>query len=171
MKSNKFEKIFWLILISTLLLTSVCRGQIKYPRFSVDSLGQKIVELTVEQAQKLDNNSEVLILFQKLASEYRKSDSVCVKVINDKEKVITSQKVLIGNLNETVKTQNEMISTLQAEVNQHEEKAKILQLEVDNRQGVIKEKDKQIKKMKLKMIFGGGLGAAIITGLLIAVLL
>lgn len=171
MKSNKFEKIFWLILISTLLLTIVCRGQIKYPRFSVDSLGQKIVELTVEQAQKLDNNSEVLILFQKLASEYRKSDSVCVKVINDKEKVITSQKVLIGNLNETVKTQNEMISTLQSEVNQHEEKAKILQLEVDNRQGVIKEKDKQIKKMKLKMIFGGGLGAAIITGLLIAVLL
>lgn len=171
MKSSRLEKIFWLVILYTIILGSVCKGQIKYPRFSVDSLGQKIVELTIEQAQKLDNNSEMLLLVQRLNLEIMKSDSVCLKVIGDKENVITSQKVLITNLNKTIKVQDEMLKNLQTEITNHEQKEKVLENEVKNRQEVIELKDKRIRKMKLKMIFGGGVGAAIIAGLLVLVLI
>lgn len=146
-------------------------SQIEYPRFVIDSLGNKIIEMTIEQAQKLDNNSEVLILYQKLNSQSQKSDSVCIKVIGQKDEVISSQKVLISNLNRSLTTKEEEIKILQEEIRNHESIEKNLTSQVENREGVIKEKDKQIRKMKLKMILGGAAGAAVISGLLFIVLL
>jgi uncharacterized protein (DUF3084 family) len=160
----------FLIFLLTLISINVY-SQIDYPKYEVDSLGQKVIVMTIEQAQSLDNNSEMLSLFEKLNTQIGSYDSVCVKVINDKDLVISSQKIQISKLKETLNNKDEQIKTLQSEIKEHENKEKILQDQVDNRQEVITEKDKKIKKMKLKMILGGGAGAAIIGGLLFIILL
>ena len=160
----------FLIFLLTLISINVY-SQIDYPRYEIDSLGQKVIVMTIEQAQSLDNNSEMLSLFEKLNTQIGSYDSVCVKVINDKDLVISSQKLQISKLKETLNNKDEQIKTLQNEIKEHENREKILQGEVDNRQGVIDEKDKKIKKMRLKMILGGGAGAAIIGGLLFIILL
>jgi len=162
-------KVF-LIFLLTLISINVY-SQIDYPRYEVDSLGQKVVVMTIEQAQSLDNNSEMLSLFEKLNSQIGSYDSICIKVISDKDVVISDQKLQISNLKESLNTKDKKISALQNEIKEHEKKEKVLQEQIDNRQQVIDEKDKKINKMRLKMILGGGAGAAIIGGLLFIILL
>jgi hypothetical protein len=67
------KNIFIIILSFFALFSS---AQIDYPKYSVDSLGQKIVLLTIDQAMRLDNNSELLGLFEKLNSQISDYDSV-----------------------------------------------------------------------------------------------
>jgi uncharacterized protein (DUF3084 family) len=171
MKSIKLGKHFWVILILLLVFCKVSNAQIDYPRYEIDSLGEKVIVMTIEQAQSLDNNSDMLILVQKLNIQLKNSDSICVKVINDKDLVIATQKIQVSGLKESLNNKDSQIKALQGEIKDHELKEGVLQDEVDNREVVITEKNKQIKKMKLKMIFGGGIGAAIIGGLLFIILL
>jgi uncharacterized protein (DUF3084 family) len=112
---------------------------------------------------KLDNNSELLTLFEKLNSQLGEYDSTCIKVINDKEKVISIQTVEISKLKESLNIKDEQIASLQHRIAEYIVNIGILQDQVKNREDVISEKDKQIRGLKTKMIFGGiGSGAAIV---------
>jgi|688.fasta_scaffold04263_22 hypothetical protein len=161
MKVSKLA-IFFLFIV-TLFSSSVSAQTIDYPRYEVDSLGQKVVVMTIEQAMKLDNNSELLTLFEKLNSQLGEYDSTCIKVINDKEKVISIQTVEISKLKESLNIKDEQIASLQHRIAEYIVNIGILQDQVKNREDVISEKDKQIRGLKTKMIFGGiGSGAAIV---------
>ena len=161
MKVSKLA-IFFLFIV-TLFSSSVSAQTIDYPRYEVDSLGQKVVVMTIEQAMKLDNNSELLTLFEKLNSQLGEFDSTCIKVINDKEKVISIQTVEISKLKESLNIKDEQIASLQHRIAEYIVNIGILQDQVKNREDVISEKDKQIRGLKTKMIFGGiGSGAAIV---------
>ena len=98
-------------------------------------------------------------------------DSVCVKVINDKEQVIASQKMEISKLKESINNKDLQIKALQGEVASYLKKILILEEQVDNRQQVIDEKNLQIRKMKTKMVFGGIGGGVAIIGLVLGLLL
>ena len=92
-----------ILLIFALIISLFSYSQkIDYPKFDIDSLGQQVVVMTIEQAQALDNNSDLLLLFEKLNSQMADYDSVCVKVINDKDNVIVSQKMEISNLKKSL---------------------------------------------------------------------
>jgi uncharacterized protein (DUF3084 family) len=171
MSARKLEKYFWITLLHILVFCKISNAQINYPRYEIDSLGEKVIVMTIEQAQSLDNNSDMLILVQKLNIQLKNSDSICVKVINDKDLVIATQKIQVSGLKESLNNKDNQIKALQGEIKDHELIEDVLQKEVDNRGDVIIEKSKQIKKMKLKMIFGGGVGAVIIGGLLFIILL
>lgn len=161
MKVSKLA-IFFLFIV-TLFSSSVSAQTIDYPRYEVDSLGQKVVVMTIEQAMKLDNNSELLTLFEKLNSQLGEYDSICIKVINDKEKVISIQTVEISKLKESLNIKDEQIASLQHRIAEYIVNIGILQDQVKNREDVISEKDKQIRGLKTKMIFGGiGSGVAIV---------
>ena len=98
-------------------------------------------------------------------------DSVCVKVINDKEQVIASQKMEIAKLKESINNKDLQIKALQGEVVSYLKKILILEDQVDNRQQVIDEKNIQLRKMKTKMIVGGLGGGVAIIGLILSLLL
>lgn len=161
------------ILLSTILLliSFTLNAQIDYPRFEIDSTGQKVVVMTIEQAQQLDNNSELLSLFENLNEQMLTYDSVCVKVINDKEYVISTQKLEISKLKESLSNKDEKISTLQSEIDKHNEKIKILEDQLLNRNQMIEVKDQKIKSLKTKMFVGGGLGGVAIIGLILGLVL
>jgi uncharacterized protein (DUF3084 family) len=163
MKSILLTAIFFL---SSFLL----KAQIEYPRLETDSLGQQIVIMTIEQAQQLDNNSELLLLFENLNSQMLSYDSICVKVINDKEYVISTQKLEISKLKESLNTKNEKIKTLQDEIDRHNEKILILESQLLNRNQMIEVKDQKIKSLKTKMFVGGGIGGVAIIGLILGIL-
>lgn len=144
---------------------------IEYPRFETDSNGQQVILMTIEQAQALDNSTDLLALMERANSQIGQYDSVCVKVINDKEQVIASQKLEIAKLKESLNNKDEQIKSLQGEVAAYLKKILILESEVANRQQVIDEKNLQIRKMKTKMIFGGIGGGVAIIGLVLGLLL
>lgn len=170
MKMTSIKVIF---LICTILgMSKITLAQtLDYPRYEIDSLGQKVVVMTIEQAMQLDNNSELLSLFEKLNSQIGEYDSVCIKVINDKDKVISTQKAEIAKLNASLSNKAEQITTLQKQVGEYIVKIGILEETVKNRQSVIEEKDNQIRGLKFKMITGGVGGGIMIVGLLLGIIL
>ena len=144
---------------------------IEYPKFETDSNGQQVIVMTIEQAQALDNSTDLLALMERANSQIGQYDSVCVKVINDKEEVIASQKLEIAKLKESLNNKDQQIKALQGEVAAYLKKILILENEVANRQQVIDEKNLQIRKMKTKMVFGGIGGGVAIIGLVLGLLL
>lgn len=163
-------KKLYIFTILIFLLNIASAQKIEYPRYDVDSLGNTVVIMTVEQAQKLDNSVELLLLLEKLNSQSQDYDIICIKTINDLNNVISIQKIEISKLKEYLKNKDEQILTLLSEASAYEKKVNILEQEVSNRQGVIDEKDKQIKNLKTKIIIGGVGGGVAITGLILFIL-
>jgi len=159
------------LLVGLIISINVFSQEIEYPRYEVDSLGQSVVVMTIEQAQTLDNNSDLLELFEQLNVQIGSYDSVCVKAVNDKNIVISEQKVLIEQLNTNIDTKDNTIEALQKQVTEYQLREVMFNEQLTNLNNQIGLKDKIIRKQKTKMIVGGTLGGVAIVGLIVAILL
>lgn len=157
--------------ISMLLFLTVTFSQvtsaIKYPKFEVDSLGQKVIVMTIPQAMKLNNNSDLLEKFEAQDIKIKEYETLCVKVISEKDDVILKLNVTIGKQDGQLLVKDEKIKSLQGEILSWMEKNKVLETQLINRQQVIDEKNKQLSRLKTKMIIGGGLGSLALIGLVL----
>jgi anion-transporting ArsA/GET3 family ATPase len=154
----------------TLVLTTMfsqVTPEIKYPRFEVDSLGQKVIVMTIPQAMKLNNNSDLLKKFEAQDIKIKEYETLCVKVISEKDVVISKLTLTIGQQDGQLIVKDEKIKSLQGEILGWMEKNKVLETQLANRQDVIDEKNKQLGKLKTKMVIGGGLGTLAIIGLIL----
>ena len=95
-------KKFLLAIALIFSMTLEGHSQIDYPCYQKDSLGQSVVLLTIEQAQALDNSTDLLVLFEKLNTQLTSYDSVCIKVVADKDRVIAEQTFQIKALKDLV---------------------------------------------------------------------
>ena len=160
------------IILMTLTFTTMfsqVTQKIKYPRFEVDSLGQKVVIMTIPQAMKLNNNSNILGKFEQLQAEMQDYENMCIKVVNEKDEVITKLNIVITKQDGQLLIKDEKIKALQGEIIEWMQKNQILQTEVTNRQKVIDEKNSQLSRLKTKMVVGGIGGSVVIIGLVLAV--
>jgi uncharacterized protein (DUF3084 family) len=167
---KKFLTLIIGMILSLSAYSQYSQTKIDYPRFEIDSLGQQVLVMTIEQAQNLDNGTDLLVLLEKKNTQMGQYDSVCVKVINDKEQVIASQKMEIAKLKESINNKDLQIKSLQGEIAAYLKKILILEEQVANRQQVIDEKNLQLRKMKTKMVFGGIGGGVAIIGLVLGLL-
>ena len=167
----KMRKLFTLLmtLVFTTMFSQVTQ-KIKYPRFEVDSLGQKVIVMTIPQAMKLNNNSNILEKFEQLQAEMQDYENICIKVINEKDEVIAKLDVVITKQDSQLVKKDEKINALQQEIIGWMQKNQVLQTEVVNRQNVIDEKNKQLGRLKTKMVVGGIGGSVVIIGLVLSVL-
>ena len=165
------RKLFTILmtLIFTTMFSQVTQ-KIKYPRFEVDSLGQKVIVMTIPQAMKLNNNSNILEKFEKLSQEMKDYEDMCIKVVNEKDEVIARLDVTITKLDQQIIVKDDKIKALQGEIIAWMEKNNVLEKQLANRQQVIDEKDKQLSRLKTKMVVGGIGGSVVIVGLLLSVL-
>jgi len=163
------KKLFTILmtLIFTTMFSQVT-PKIKYPRFEKDSLGQKVVIMTIPQAMKLNNNSNILGKFEELQAEMQDYENVCIKVVNEKDEVITKLNVVVTKQDQQLIIKDEKIKALQEEIIGWMQKNKVLETEVANRQKVIDEKDTQLSRLKTKMVVGGIGGSVVIIGLVLA---
>ena len=164
------RKIFTLLM--ALVLTSLysqVTPEIKYPKFETDSLGQKVIVMTIPQAMKLNNNSDLLEKFEAQDIKMKEYETLCVKVISEKDDVIAKLNLTIGKQDGQLLVKDEKIKSLQGEILGWMERNGILEKQLANRQQVIDEKDKQIGRMKTKMVVGGIGGGAVIIGLILKV--
>ena len=154
---------FWFISISAY-------SQTDYPRFETDSLGNKIVLMTIEQAQALDNNTDLLILFEKMNVDIGDYDKICVKVINEKDIVINAQTIQISKLKEALLNRDEQIENLQKTNSAQNSVILSLNKTIDNKDREINLHLGEIKRVKSKSLIGGIIGGTSIIGLIIALI-
>ena len=162
------RKIFTLLM--ALVLTSLysqVTPEIKYPKFETDSLGQKVIVMTIPQAMKLNNNSDLLEKFEAQDIKMKEYETLCVKVISEKDDVIAKLNLTIGKQDGQLLVKDEKIKSLQGEILGWMERNGVLEKQLANRQQVIDEKDKQLRRLKTKMVVGGISGGAVIVGLVL----
>ena len=154
------------LLISVTLFAQVT-PEIKYPKFEVDSLGQKVVVMTIPQAMKLNNSSDLLEKFEKLSIEMKEYETLCVKVISEKDEAIAKLNITVGKLEGQLVIKDGKIADLQGEILSWIQRNQVLKSQLANQKEQIDIKDKQISKMKTKMWVGGSLGTLAIVGLVL----
>lgn len=159
------------ILNLLLLLTSVTLfsqvTKINYPRIEVDSLGQKVIIMTIPQAMKLNNNTELLEKFEKLNIEMKEYETLCIKVISEKDDVITKSNITISKLEGQLIIKDGKIEDLQGEISSWIMKNAIINEQLINKNEQIYIRDNQISRMKNQMWIGGSLGTLAIVGLVL----
>jgi peptidoglycan hydrolase CwlO-like protein len=155
-------KKFILAFILLLAASTAAFSQTAYPKFDTDSAGQKLVVLTIEQAQALDNNTDLILMFEKLNSQISNYDSVCLKVVDAKEKVIASQTIQINNLKDALQNKDQQLINLQATINELTKKSANYEQELKNKNEEIGLHKKEIRRVKRNYILGGGIGGLIL---------
>ena len=163
------KRIIITFLLSILTVT-VFSQDLSYPRYEKDSLGNPVIIMTIDQAMKLDNNSELLGLFEKLNSQIGQYDSACVKVINDKDKVIALKNIEISNLKKSLSTKDEEIVALQSTISECRGVIIALESQLKKTNDIVSEKNKRIRKLKFKMAVGGIGGTLAVIGLITSLL-
>lgn len=161
------KKLFGIIM---LLFSLVTFSQEKYPRIEKDSLGQEYIIMTTKQAMALDNNSDLLRLYEELGVDIYNYDNSCIKVVDGQNKIIGLLNLELKNLKEQLTVKDEKILVLQKQIADYIMKVGILEAEVSNRKELVVEKDKQIRGLKTKMIIGGVGCTVVIGGLIFAIL-
>jgi hypothetical protein len=153
----------------TIILSSIFGFSQEYPRLDTDSIGNRIVIMTVEQAQKIDNSLDLLFILEKLMIDFSKYDEVTMKVIDDQNYLIISQKVEISLLNESLKNKNEQIDNLKEQLENHKTQLLLSNKQLLLKDDVIKEKDEKIGKLKAQKIIGGFINVVAIVIIIILV--
>lgn len=153
-----------IILIACLLLSFYGISQTQYPKFSVDSSGQKLVVLTLAQAQALDNKTDLLGMFQKLDTQLGEHDSVCLQVVNEKDSVIDKQTIQIIDLKKSSSLKDSMILNLQKNISIQKDIDKTYEQQLYNQRSAIDILHKEIGSTKRKFFKIGTItGASIMT--------
>jgi hypothetical protein len=160
-----------LLILTFLLIYSVCGyAQIDYPKFATDSAGQKIVLLTIKQAQALDNQTDLLTLFKKMNQQIGAYDSACIQVVNAKNIVIAKQTLQINTLNESLLIKNKQYALQQESINNLQEQIKAYKKESENDKKAIDLHLKEINRSRWQYGAGGG-AAGIAVGLIISIII
>ena len=160
------KKILPILLIIT---SNFCFCQIEYPICHTDSLGEKVVTMTLQQARELDNKTDLLPLYEKMSTQIGEVDSSCIKTILEKDRVITNQDKVIKESDILISTKNKQINNLENQIIVYKEVEKTYQKEIENKNKEIDLHLCKIKSLKGKVFILSGVGliAGLITGLVI----
>jgi hypothetical protein len=149
------------------LLSFVALSQ-EYPKIETDERGQKIVIFTLEQAQKIDNDLEILDLLDRNKIQCDSLNIARLRIIDSQnskivllEKSISELKAQSSDKDLLLANKDEQIKNLEESVKIQEEQKCIKQKQIEGLQSDLK------KEKKKKWLFGAG-GLAI--GILIALL-
>ena len=140
-----------------ILMLMICLGKIShsqdYPRYEINANGLKVIVMTIDQAQKLDNNSDLLEVFKKLNSNIDSINIINLKVIDDKNNVISLLELKISKIGESNRLNYESMIYLQKQIDIYKNNEIILNKMIVNKEGVISQKDVDIKLIKKRSRF------------------
>ena len=158
-----------LLLFLTFGFKSFSQGE--FPKYSTDSAtGQKVVEFTIQQAQRVDNDLDLLAVMEKMQLGCDTVVKTYKIVVTDLGHVIAIQDVKINELDSLNTDNNKIISNLNDQIKKYiDDQIKSGEL-LKNKDSEIGIKDKQILTLKIHKIAGytiaGGIGAAVLAGLI-----
>lgn len=143
--------------IILILILSICYiigyGQINkqdLPQYYVQNGDTIGIILSVEQVQKLDNDVELLYMFEMLSIKCDSLDKHYVKVINDMNDVITLKEVSIKNLTTQNATFSSEVDKLKSAIKIKESQLKICEEQRVNDSIAIAMLKQDLKKSKIK---------------------
>ena len=129
--------------------------RIDYPIIKTDTLGKKIVILTLEQAKYVDNRLDILNLLEKSNELTNDIDSVFIKIINEKEKVIANQGIKINKMDSLLVNKDEQVDNLKKQILLYQMSESTYILELENKNSEIDLHLDRIDKLEKKNLSKG----------------
>lgn len=148
------------ILTFVLLISSIFLFAQDYPIMSVDSCGNKVVTLTLEQAQKIDNNLEILKLLKIQTSDCDSVISAYIVVVDEFRNKVAVLEFSVKTLNDQLKSKDRALSNLQEQLKNEKKDKTLCEGQLKSKDIIIDDRDKEIRKLKIQKIVGFATGTA-----------
>lgn len=158
------------ILLLIMILVSFNTYSQDYPKIELNSKGEKVVVFTLEQAQKIDNDLEILELMKVARVKCDSLNLSYIKVIDEQRGEIIILKKLNEELNKNEKDKDEQISNLSEQNSNLQKNIDLCNNENGNKDKEIKGLNDDIKKVKWKSLGGGFVAGVVLTLLAIVAL-
>jgi predicted RNase H-like nuclease (RuvC/YqgF family) len=156
-----------ILLLITILFT--LKSQISaqdFPKLYVvkgDTVG---VIFSIQQAQKVDNDYELLRLLKQAKVMSDRTDSVYIMIVDNFGKQVVEYKLKVSTLESLVSTQNEQIKNLKDQIEKYQRDSFLANEQSLRKDTIINNNKKEIRKLKtqkfLGFTFSGGLIGIII---------
>lgn len=159
----------FLTLLCFLMMSMSLKAQTELPQYFVEGGDTIGIIISIEQAQMLDNDSELLELFKKMRIDCDNLDTHYVSVINKLEEQIVLLKIQNSDLIRQGEEKNRLIGNLKAALALSEENTRLCEEQLLLREEEIKILKTQIFKEKVKKIVsvGGNVALGIVTVILL----
>lgn len=160
------------LLTLLLFVTTFISFSQEYPRIEIDSTGKKLVVMTYEQAQKIDNAFELLTLLEKAGAECDSLTLSYVKVIDGLKHQVTLLESDITLYKGQIIDKDNQISNLQQRLSNSETNVTTCEQQITTRDEQIGLLKKEIKTLKTKrnIAYGAGI-VGVIGGILLVLFL
>lgn len=129
-----------------------------YPRIETDSTGKKLVVMTYEQAQKIDNAFELITLLEKAGAECDSLTLSYVKVIDNLKKQVKLLESDITLYKGQVVDKDKQIENLQTRLKNCEDNKAACDEQINVRDKQIGLLNEEISTLKMKRNIGWGVG-------------
>lgn len=164
------------ILITFLALFSLnlfSQSTLDLPKFYIDNGDTVGIVISIEQAQQIDSDQELLELLEKKGINCDSTISRYIKVVNEYDNQIAilelkvkSQEVVIKLKDESIQNLNERLNNCETDVAAANRQISILQETIKNL-----EKRLTLSKIKSSLKMGGGLVVGVIVGFVSAIVI
>lgn len=161
------KSLFLTLLLSLTYLIS--SAQTELPRYLIENGDTIGVIISVEQAQKLDNNSELLELFKKLRIDCDNLDTHYVQVINSLNEQVALLKVNVSELEGQSSSLSSWNESLKEQLKNSEKSNKLCNEELENKDQEIKVLKGELRRQKIKKVVSvaGNVALIVVTTILI----
>ena len=158
------------ILLLIMILISFNIYSQDYPRIELNNKGEKIVVFTLEQAQKIDNDLEILELMKVARVKCDSLNLSYIKVIDEQKGEIIILKKLNVELSKNEKDKDKQISNLSEQNSNLQKNIDLCNKENSNKDKEIEGLNDDIKKVKWKSLGSGFVAGVVLTLLAIVAL-
>ena len=158
------------ILLLIMILISFNIYSQDYPRIELNNKGEKIVVFTLEQAQKIDNDLEILELMKVARVKCDSLNLSYIKVIDEQKGEIVILRKLNDELSKNEKDKDKQISNLSEQNSNLQKNIDLCNKENGNKDKEIEGLNDDIKKVKWKSLGGGFVAGVVLTLLAIVAL-
>lgn len=162
-----------IFLLTLLSLTTLSQDTTSFPQFYIENEDTLGIILSIEQAQQIDNDAELLELLQQKGINCDSTIKAYIKVVNEYDNQIAilelkikSQQVIIEQKDEQIKNLNSRLENCETDVLAANRQIEILQETIKNL-----EKRMTLAKIKSGLKLGGGVVVGGILGFILGVVI
>jgi hypothetical protein len=156
------------IILTFVSILGIGQNLPKYHIVNGDTIG---IILSTEQVQKLDNNTELMYIYERMILDAQTLDFYYIEVIKDMSQKIDLLSLKILNSDSIINQQELAIDILQKMVDNREIDSKLCNKQRENDALIIKKLEKKIRNDKWKKFVSWGVGGLATAGIIISIIL
>lgn len=162
-----------LLLLAILLSFTVLKAQTgQYPSFYLDQKGDTLgVIFSIEQAQKIDNDYDLLNMFKQSKLQYEQLDSAYLIVIDKQNQQVASLKVKISELEDLDRMKDSQIKNLQEQIMKYKLDLSLSDKQSSDKDLIINNLKSDNRKLKVQKFFGFTIGGGSLVGIIVLLLI